>query len=216
MRKSAFASHRRAASASLFGATALGVVMLACADVNAADHAVQSSASSRAAPSRTVGANPFREARDFFDIASRTDSRFDSETRTAQAATATCIAGCYSVGGAGVIEVRVQSYEVLTSARLGTEPPAPSLVKTALSDGVRCVAGCSSSVTARAMRGRELAPAHELSGAVAHLGVQLGTVRHHRGVSRFSMVSPPTRTNTGIRALQRNVSLSRPSRSIVR
>lgn len=202
MRKSAFASHRRAASASLFGATALGVVMLACADVNAADHAVQSSASSRAAPSRTVGANPFREARDFFDIASRTDSRFDSETRTAQAATATCIAGCYSVGGAGVIEVRVQSYEVLTSARFATEPPAPSLVQMALTDGARCVAGCSSSAATLAILGREPAPAHELSRAVAQLGGQLGKVRHHRGVSRFSMVSPPTRAKTGISAVQ--------------
>ena len=212
MRKSAIASHRRATFASLFGATALGVVMLASASANAADQAVQLSAASRAAPSRGVGASPFREARDFFDIASRTDARFGSETSTAQAATTTCIAGCNSVGSAGVIEVKVQSYEVLTSARLGTEPPAPSLVQTALSDGVRCVAGCSSSVTARATLGREPAPAHELSRAV----VQLGTVRHHRGVSRFSMVSAPTRANTGIRALQRSVSLPRPSRSIVR
>ena len=212
MRKSAIVFHRSAAFACLFGASALTSLVLTSADVNAADQAVQSSASSRAAPLRGVGTSPFRESRDFFDIASRTDARFGSEADNAQATATTCIAGCYSVGSAGVIEVRVQSYEVLTSARFQSEQPAQSLVQTAFSDGARCVAGCSSSVTARAMRGSEPAPTHELSRTVA----QLGTVRRDRGVSRFSMISPPTRANSGIRALQRSASVSRQNRSIIR
>jgi hypothetical protein len=199
MHRSAAMFRAGTARASLRGVTIIAALSLAGLAANAADRAGYPSHAPRGGAS-----SQFRETRDFYDIASRTDARFAAEAGATAATTTVCLAGCYRDVNTGVIEIKIQSYEVLTSANLGVPQLTSRTVQLAGNDNVRCVAGCAPVVTLPASGRAEIVKGPD-TGAIRVTAVDLH--RRHRTVSRFVM----TRGSS-----QRHSGLSRTARAAVR
>lgn len=188
----------------LLGAATVAALALAGSPAHAAERG--------SAMPRSGASQQFRAAPDFHDVASRTDARFASQTGNVPAAVTACLAGCYNGAGTGLIEVRVHAYEVLTSASFAPEPPTAPLVRTAINDGVQCVAGCSTLAAARTTGRIELLPAFDAGHALA----QFAPGQRHRSISRFALTGPKPGHRAGTLTQHRTAALSRPVRTAIR
>jgi hypothetical protein len=149
-------------------------------------------------------ARPFNAPSDFHEIADRNTARFFESN--APAAMTACLAGCYNGPGAGVVEEKIEGYEILTSA--GIERVAPMVpvaatpVRIALNESVQCIAGCSAIGIDRVPARAQTMPHVNVDRTLAMLKPH----RPHRAVGRFAM-SGRMKGDTAVR-LQRRAGLA--------
>jgi hypothetical protein len=129
----------------------------------------------------------FSPTPDFFDIADRSDGKAVAVVAAASGPNVvTCIAGCVRPAALGQLELKVQSYEVLTSAHPArAEPVVFQPVRVALSTNVSCLAGCGAPLAATATA----QAAFRVYQRTAQPSVFAATQTKPRAISRFALSS---------------------------